>query len=59
MTDQPTLPTPSLYWKVTDADGNIIQDGYALPVAAGAAAVQGKDEPAQDAPESDDDHGLD
>lgn len=55
MTDQPNIPAPKLYWKVTNPDGSIDKEGFALPVIAGAKAAQGKDQPqqdkAQDAPE--------
>ena len=62
MTDQPNdggLPLPRIYWKVTDPDGTIVQEGYSTPAGARAAGLQGKDQSAQDAPESDGDHGLD
>jgi hypothetical protein len=52
MADLPELPVPRLYWKVTDPDGTIVQEGYATPFAAGAKAVQGKDQPQAETPDS-------
>lgn len=62
MTDKPFdgenpaagMPVPKLHWVVTNPDGTIAAEGWATPVVSGAAAVQGQDQAAQDAPESDD-----
>lgn len=64
MADQPNdglqLPVPRLYWKVTDADGRIVEEGYAMPSAAGAKAGQGKDQPQAETPQTEgNNHGLD